>query len=46
MTKYSSSPADEIPTALEAFDRFFPLPNGWLAAPTSGGSVSDRAERH
>ncbi|MEU1628181.1 hypothetical protein ABZ746_23195 [Streptomyces sp. NPDC020096] len=33
MSKYSGIPADEIPTALEAFDRFFPIPNGWFTTP-------------
>ncbi|GHG19414.1 hypothetical protein [Streptomyces hydrogenans] len=33
MAKYSGIPADEIPTALEAFDRFFPITNGWLTTP-------------
>lgn len=31
MSKHSGIPADEIPTALEAFDQFFPVPNGWFA---------------
>jgi hypothetical protein len=30
MSRYSGIPIDEIPTALEAFDRFFPIPNGWF----------------
>lgn len=30
MSAYSGIPADEIPTALEAFDRFFPVPAGWF----------------
>ncbi|MFD8025347.1 hypothetical protein ACFV6G_33655 [Streptomyces lavendulae] len=30
MSRYSGIPADEIPTALEAFDRFFPIPNHWF----------------
>lgn len=30
MSTHSGIPADEIPTALEAFDRFFPLPDGWF----------------
>ncbi|MFE9993478.1 hypothetical protein [Streptomyces avermitilis] len=30
MSKYSGIPADEIPTALEAFDRFFPISGGWF----------------
>lgn len=37
MSKYSGIPADEIPVALEAFDRFFPIGSGsWLttAGPT------------
>lgn len=33
MAEYSGIPAEEIPTALEAFDRFFPIPNGWLTTP-------------
>ncbi|MCC5481200.1 hypothetical protein [Streptomyces barringtoniae] len=33
MAAYSGIPADEIPTALEAFDRFFPIPNGWFTTP-------------
>lgn len=33
MAKYSGIPAAEIPTALEAFDRFFPIPNGWFTTP-------------
>ncbi|MFJ5281730.1 MULTISPECIES: hypothetical protein [Streptomyces] len=33
MAEYSGIPADEIPTALEAFDRFFPSPNGWFTTP-------------
>lgn len=33
MAEYSGIPADEIPTALEAFDRFFPISNGWLTTP-------------
>lgn len=35
MAEYSGIPANEIPTALEAFDRFFPIPNGWLTTPGS-----------
>ncbi|MEU9083422.1 hypothetical protein [Streptomyces sp. NPDC048357] len=35
MAEYSGIPAEEIPTALEAFDRFFPIPNGWLTTPGS-----------
>jgi hypothetical protein len=36
MSRYSGIPVDEIPTALEAFDRFFPIPGGWFttAGPT------------
>ncbi|MCT9112994.1 hypothetical protein N4G69_47015 [Streptomyces mirabilis] len=30
MSKYSGIPDDEIPVALEAFDRFFPIPGGWF----------------
>jgi hypothetical protein len=30
MSTYSGIPADEISTALEAFDRFFPIPSGWF----------------
>lgn len=30
MSTYSGVPEDEIPVALEAFDRFYPLPGGWL----------------
>ncbi|MET8165706.1 hypothetical protein ABZT34_15855 [Streptomyces sp. NPDC005329] len=30
MSKYSGIPDDEIPAALEAFDRFFPIPGGWF----------------
>lgn len=30
MSKYSGIPAGEIPTALEAFDRFFPIQDGWF----------------
>ncbi|MFB8000464.1 hypothetical protein ACFC4G_47990 [Streptomyces sp. NPDC056002] len=30
MSRYSGIPADEIPMALEAFDRFFPIPGGWF----------------
>lgn len=30
MAAHSGVPADEIPTALEAFDRFFPLPDSWF----------------
>ncbi|MFG2715323.1 hypothetical protein ACGFX2_32895 [Streptomyces goshikiensis] len=33
MAEYSGIPAEEIPTALEAFDRFFPIPSGWLTTP-------------
>jgi hypothetical protein len=33
MSAYSGIPADEIPVALEAFDRFFPLPSGWSVTP-------------
>ncbi|MBT2388001.1 hypothetical protein J7E87_00840 [Streptomyces sp. ISL-1] len=33
MSRYSGIPASEIPTALEAFDRFFPVPNGWFVTP-------------
>ncbi|MFD5891707.1 hypothetical protein ACFWHQ_37900 [Streptomyces sp. NPDC060334] len=33
MAEYTGIPAEEIPTALEAFDRFFPIPNGWLTTP-------------
>lgn len=32
MSKYSGIPEAEIPTALEAYDRFFPA-GGWLVAP-------------
>ncbi|MFJ3106514.1 hypothetical protein [Streptomyces sp. NPDC086835] len=28
MSRYSGIPVEEIPTALEAFDRFFPVPDG------------------
>lgn len=35
MAEYSGIPADKIPTALEAFDRFFPIPNDWLTTPGS-----------
>lgn len=36
MSKLSGIPVEEIPTALEAFDRFFPIPDGWFvtAGPT------------
>lgn len=30
MSRYSGIPDDEIPVALEAFDRFFPIPGGWF----------------
>ncbi|MFH8563050.1 hypothetical protein [Streptomyces sp. NPDC017988] len=30
MSRYSGLPDDEIPVALEAFDRFFPIPGGWF----------------
>ncbi|WP_326592472.1 hypothetical protein [Streptomyces sp. NBC_01294] len=30
MSKYSGIPLDEIQAALLAFDRFFPIPNGWF----------------
>ncbi|WP_405606307.1 hypothetical protein [Streptomyces sp. NBC_00076] len=30
MSRYSGIPADEIPTALEAFDRFFPITGNWF----------------
>ncbi|MEV6105166.1 hypothetical protein AB0M28_10695 [Streptomyces sp. NPDC051940] len=30
MSTYSGIPDDEIPVALEAFDRFFPIPGGWF----------------
>jgi len=33
MSRYAGIPANEIPTALEAFDRFFPVPNEWLVTP-------------
>ncbi|MFJ6691556.1 hypothetical protein [Streptomyces sp. NPDC091294] len=33
MAKYSGIPSGEIPTALEAFDRFFPTQNGWFTTP-------------
>lgn len=33
MSEYSGIPVNEIPTALEAFDRFFPIPNGWFRTP-------------
>lgn len=33
MSEYSGIPVDEIPTALEAFDRFFPIPDGWFKTP-------------
>ncbi|MFI2380482.1 hypothetical protein ACH5AO_36425 [Streptomyces sp. NPDC018964] len=35
MAQYSGIPAGEIPTALEAFDRFFPIAGGWLTTPGS-----------
>ncbi|MFI9495663.1 MULTISPECIES: hypothetical protein [Streptomyces] len=36
MSKISGIPVEEIPTALEAFDRFFPISDGWFvtAGPT------------
>ncbi|MFJ4693589.1 hypothetical protein [Streptomyces sp. NPDC088766] len=33
MSTYSGIPADEIPTALEAFDRFFPIAGDWFVTP-------------
>lgn len=33
MATYSGVPAAEVPVALEAFDRFFPTPNGWFDSP-------------
>src|SRR5665648_122104 len=33
MSRYSGIPVDEIPTALEAFDRFFPIADGWFVNP-------------
>lgn len=33
MSTYSGIPADEIPTALEAFDKFFPTATGWFTTP-------------
>jgi hypothetical protein len=33
MADYSGIHVDEIPTALEAFDRFFPNPGGWFTTP-------------
>lgn len=33
MAEYSGIPAAEIPTALEAFDRLFPIANGWFTTP-------------
>jgi hypothetical protein len=33
MSAYSGIPVDEIPTALEAFDRFFPWSDGWFTTP-------------
>ena len=35
MAQYSGIPVSEIPTALEAFDRFFPFSDGWLTTPGS-----------
>lgn len=33
MSAASGIPVDEIPTALRAFDHFFPLPQGWFVTP-------------
>lgn len=33
MAEYSGIPVEEIPTALEAFDRVFPIPDGWFRTP-------------
>lgn len=33
MSTYSGIPAEEIPTALETFDRFFPGPSDWFVTP-------------
>ena len=30
MAAYSGVPVEEVPTALQAFDRFFPMDGGWL----------------
>jgi hypothetical protein len=37
MSTFSGIPQGEIPTALQAFDKFFPRPNGWfrVVGPTS-----------
>lgn len=33
MSEYSGIPAGEVPTALMAFDQFFPIPEGWFVTP-------------
>lgn len=39
MDVYSGIPADVIPTALESFDRFIPIPGGWF---TTAGATDVR----
>jgi len=36
MSTHSGIPADEIPVALKAFDRFFPRSGGWIRTPKCG----------
>jgi len=42
MAEYSGIPVEEIPTALQAFDKFFPVQGGWFVTP--GYTCATRAK--